>query len=105
MIDNKDYIIAADPERPDDQDAWCVIFKSKYDRTVVRYSNIQVLEKGTKLSFELQPMFFPEDIGEIDMEEFQSYASDVLGVIVKEMHTQGAMVYVNKESGEQIEYK
>ena len=104
VTENEDYIIAADPQRPDQQDAWCVIFKKKYDRVVVRYNNIQVLERGTKLSFELQPMFYPEDIGDIDEQDFQDHAADVLGVIVKDMHEKKTMVYVNKETGKQIEY-
>ena len=44
-----DYMIAPNPQN--DQD-WCVIFKDNgYDRVVGRYSDIEITDQATKLSF------------------------------------------------------
>ena len=103
MTEGKDYIIAPDPQKTGDQNAWVVIFKERFDRVVVRYNNIQILEKGTKLSFELEPIHVPKE-AEVDAEELQNHAADVLGVIIKKMHEEKTMVYVSKETGEKIVY-
>jgi hypothetical protein len=105
MIEGQDYIIAPDPERKDEQDAWCVIFTGDYDKVVARYDNIQILEKGTKLSFVLHVLHQPEESGDANTIEFHDHAAEVLSEIIKSNHDQKTMIYINKETGEQVEYE
>lgn len=96
-----DFLIAPNPEN--DQD-WCVIFKGNgYDRLVGRYSDIEITEQGSKLSFLFHPMFEPEEIGDLNTLEFREWSGKVLNKIVVDHHEKESMVYYSKTTGERVE--
>ena len=103
MKEGEDYFITEDPKSTDGAD-WAVIFKHPdYDQVVGRYSNIEILEQGTKLSFKFQPLHVPPESKDVTTMEFHDYIADVLGTIIKEHHEKRAMSYFSKETGEMLE--
>ena len=72
MKEGEDYLIAPTPG--DDQD-WCVILKGQYDKVVGRYTDIEITEQGTKLSFIFVPLYQPVTVETLDTPEFQSHLS------------------------------
>ena len=97
----EEFLIANDPESSN-QDDWVVILKDPWNRVVGRYHEIEITEKGTKLSFRFEPTYVPEGI---DIEEpgFLDHISEVLGTIIKEHHEKDAMMYYSKETGERVD--
>ena len=58
----EDYVLAVDP-KASDQDGWSVILNNDpWENVVLRYNNIQILEKGTKLSFSPELQYVPEGV-------------------------------------------
>ena len=104
MKEGVDYILTEDPEQTDGA-LWAVIFKSNgYDRVVARYTDIEILEMGTKLQFRIHPLYVPEGAKDVDDMEFHDYAADVLYAIIKKEHEEKSMIYLSKETGERIIY-
>ena len=100
----EDYVMAVDPTA-NDQDSWSVILNNEpWENVVLRYRDIQILEKGTKLSFRPELQYVPEGI-ETESEEFRDYIADVLDSVIRDMHAVGGMQYFNKETGEAIAYE
>lgn len=98
-----DYLIAPDPKNSED---WCVILKlAGLDRVVGKYNNIEITEKGSKVSFEFHPMYTPEDASDIQCEESKEYLGHVLVQIMRDHHEKQSMVYYSKETGEQVSYE
>ena len=97
----EDYVLAVDP-RAETQDDWSVILNNDpWENVVLRYRNVQILEKGTKLSFTPEIQFNPEGV-ETESVEFEDYIASVLDSIIRDLHAVGGMQYFNKETGEQI---
>ena len=104
MKEGEDYILTEDPESTDGS-GWAVVFAGdKYDKVVARYTDIEILEQGTKLQFKIQPLYAPEGAGDVTAMEFHDHAADVLAAIIKKEHEEKAMVYLNKETGERVIY-
>jgi hypothetical protein len=97
----EDYVLTVDP-KASDQDSWSVILNNDpWENVVLRYCDIQILEKGTKLSFSPELLYVPEGV-ETDSQEFKDYIAAVLNEVIKDLHQVGGMQYFNKETGEPI---
>ena len=104
MKEGEDYIVTQDPES-EDGTGWAVIFESgPYEKVVARYTDIEILEQGTKLQFQIQPLFVPEGASDVTAMEFHDHAADVLVDIIKKEHEEKAMIYLNKKTGERVIY-
>ena len=104
MKEGEDYILTEDPESTEGT-GWAVIFESGvYEKVVARYTDIEILDQGTKLQFQIQPLFVPEGAGDVTAMEFHDHAADVLVEIIKKEHEEKAMVYLNKKTGERVIY-
>ena len=101
MKEGTDYHITYDP-KADDENQWSVIMGGPWDRVVGRYRDIEITDKGTKLNFAFEPQYVPEGT-DIQCTEFDFYASEVLNDIIKNHHEKKAMVYFNKDTGEQVD--
>ena len=100
----EDYVMTVDPTA-EDQDSWSVILNNDpWENVVLRYRDIQILEKGTKLSFCPELQYVPEGI-ETESEAFKDYIAGVLDSVIRDMHELGGMQYFNKETGEPIAYE
>lgn len=102
MIVGEDFTIANDPQSSN-QDDWVVILKDPWERVVGRYHDVEITEKGTRLSFRFEPVYVPEGI-DLDGGDFLDHISEVLGTIIKEHHEKEAMIYYSKETGERVDY-
>ena len=104
MKEGEDYILTEDPESTDGN-GWAVVFAGdRYDKVVARYTDIEILEQGTKLQFQIQPLFVPEGAGDVTAMEFHDHAADVLVDIMKKQHEDKSMVYLSKKTGERVIY-
>jgi hypothetical protein len=104
MKEGEDYILTEDPESTDGT-GWAVIFeRGVYEKVVARYTDIEILDQGTKLQFQIQPLFVPEGAGDVTSMEFHDHAADVLVEIIKKEHEEKAMIYLNKKTGERVIY-
>ena len=104
MKEGVDYILTEDPES-EDGTGWAVIFETApYEKVVARYTDIEILDQGTKLQFQIQPLYVPEGSGDVTAMELHDHAADVLVEIIKKEHEEKAMVYMNKETGERVIY-
>jgi hypothetical protein len=98
MKEGEDYILTEDPESTDGT-GWAVIFESGvYEKVVARYTDIEILDQGTKLQFQIQPLYVPEGAGDVTAMEFHDHAADVLVDIMKKQHEDKSMVYLSKET-------
>ena len=98
----EDYVLAVDP-KASDQDGWSIILNNEpWENVVLRYNNIQILEKGTKLSFRPELQYVPEGV-ETESQEFEDYIAAVLNEVIKDLHQVGGMQYFSKETGEPID--
>ena len=100
MEEGKDYFITNDPQGQG-QDDWSVIYSGSWDKVVGRYKDIEL--NGDKMSFRWEPQYVPEGI-DINTSEFEVVLGTVLNEILKDHHEKGAMIYVNKETGETVDY-
>ena len=99
MKENEDYIITEDPQSGNADD-WAVIIKHPdYDRVVGRYTDIQILEKGTQLKFIFHHLHVPEESEDVTTKEFYDLAAEILGDIIVNHHEKNAMRYISKETG------
>ena len=103
MKEGKDYILVVDPESGS-QDNWSVIMGGPWDKVVGRYRDVEITHKGTKMDFKFEPQYVPEGT-DIQCTEFDFYASEVLGNIIRDQHKRGSMIYYSKETGQRVEYK
>ena len=93
-------MIAPDPK---DNEDWCVILKNAgLDRVVGKYNNIEITQKGTKVSFEFIPIHTPEDAADIQCAEAREYLGHVLVQIMRDHQDKQSMVYYSKETGERV---
>ena len=98
----EDYIIAVDPQA-ETQDDWSVILNNDpWEDIVLRFNDIRILEKGTKLQFSPEILFNPYD-ADTESVEFEDYVASVLDDIIRNMHAGGAMQYFSVETGERID--
>ena len=102
MKEGKDYHITVDPKGTG-QDNWSVIMGGPWDRVVGRYRDIEITDGGRKMDFAFEPQYVPEGV-DIQCTEFDFYASEVLNDIIGNHHAKAAMVYVNKQTGERVDY-
>ena len=104
MKEGEDYILTEDPESTDGS-GWAVVFAGdRYDKVVARYTDIEILEQGTKLQFQIQPLFVPEGSDDVTAMEFHDHAAEVLVDIMEKQHEDKSMVYLSKETGERVIY-
>ena len=101
MKEGEDYLIAPNPK---DEHDWCVIFKGQYDRVVGSFTNIEITEQSTKLSFMFVPLHQPLDVESLDTPEFQNHTGEVLSQIIRDHHDKESMIYYSKETGERVEF-
>ena len=101
MKEGEDYLIAPNPN---DEHDWCVILKGDYDRVVGSFTNIEITEQGTKLSFMFMPLHQPVSIETLDTQEFQDHTGEVLSQIIRDHHDKESMIYYSKETGERVEF-
>jgi hypothetical protein len=97
----EEFMIANDPQSSN-QDDWVVILKDPWDKVVGRYHDIEITEKGTRLSYRFEPVYVPEGT-DIEGPGFLDHISEVLGTIIKEHHEKDAMMYYSKETGERVD--
>ena len=104
MKEGEDYLLTEDPQSGNADD-WAVILKHPdYDKVVGKYTDIQILDQGTKLSFRFHPLFVPEEAKDVTTVEFYDHVAEVLSEIIKAHHEKNAMKYYSKETGEYIEF-
>ena len=101
MIEGEDYLIAP---TPGDEKDWCVILKGQYDRVVGRFTDIEITEQSTKLSFVFVPLHQPLEVESLETPEFQNHVGEVLATIIRDHHDKESMVYYSKETGERVEF-
>ena len=98
----EDYVLCVDP-RAETQDDWSVILNNDpWEDIVLRFNDIRILEKGTKLQFSPEILFNPYD-ADTESVEFEDYVASVLDDIIRNMHAGGAMQYFSVETGERID--
>ena len=98
----EDYVLVVDP-RAETQDDWSVILNNApWENVVLRFNDIRIIEKGTKLQFSPEIQFNPEGV-ETESVEFEDYIASVLDNIIRDMHAGGAMQYFSVETGERID--
>jgi len=84
----EDYVLAVE-----DENDWSVILNNDpWHNVVLRYHNVKILEKGTKLSFQHEVMFNPEEV-ETESEQYEDYIAGVLDSVIRHLHEQGGMKY------------
>ena len=94
----EDYVLAVEGEND-----WSVILEhDPWENVVVKYHNIQILDKGTKLSFQHELMFNPNEV-DTDCLEYEDHIAEVLDSVIRHFHEQGGMQYFSKETGEEID--
>lgn len=104
MREGKEYIITSDPHSSN-QDDWVVILHQQFDKAVVRYKDIRITEKGTKVSFSYDKLYCPETAEVTGNEEkFEEHLSDILVNILREHHDKQANIYYSMKTGERVEY-
>ena len=106
MKEYEDYIITEDPVEVGETE-WVVILQNgEWDKFVVKFRDIQVINEGHTIDFILDVMYIPEDavLEEEGYTKFEKHCGLVLAQIMIDFHEQKANVYTSKESGERIEY-
>ena len=104
MQEGKEYIITSDPYSCN-QDDWVVILHHPFNKAVIRYKDIRITEKGTKVSFGYEKLYCPETANvKGNEEEFEQHLSDILVNILKEHHDKNANIYYSMKTGERVEY-
>lgn len=98
----EDYVLCIDP-KGSGQDDWSVILNNDpWENVVVRYDQVEILEKGTRLSFKPVIQYCPEGV-ETESKEFEDYIAAVLNDVIRDLHEQGGMQYYSKATGERID--
>ena len=88
----EDYVLAVESEND-----WSVILEhDPWNNVVIKYHNVRILEKGTKLSFQHQVMFNPYD-ADVESVEFEDHIAEVLDSVIRHFHEQGGMKYEKVE--------
>jgi hypothetical protein len=109
MLEGMDYIIAQDPESTDETQWILIINSGEYKDFIIKYLNLQLVEKGKSLSYDLEVIFVPEEIRDTEVtEEMQTAFSDHCGALIEhimtDFHERGVNLYIDTETGEKIEY-
>lgn len=100
VAEEDDFIITADPQYPDKEDAWvAIILKGDYKDWVVRFTFVQ-FDKG-ELEFTYEVVYLPDGAEFTDI-GVANYMSAVITEVVQQMHQSEGQVYLDAETGEQV---
>jgi len=109
MLEGVDYIVAQDPDSTDDSQ-WLVIINSgDWENFIIKYNNIQIVDEGKSISYDLEVIFVPENLRDSEVTEemqdaFAAHCGALIDHIITNFHEQGVNLYIDKETGEKIEY-
>ena len=109
MQEGVDYIVAQDPESTDDSQ-WLVIINSgEWKDFIIKYNNIQIVDECETITYDLELILVSEKYKDLDVTEemqnaFDEYCGDLIDHIMNDFHERGVNLYIDKETGEKIEY-
>jgi len=109
MKEGEDYIIAQDPESTDESQWILIINSGEYKDFIIKYLNLQIVEEGKSISYDLEVIVVPEKLRDIEVTEemqssFTEHCGDMISNIMTDFHERRVNVYVDKVTGEKIEY-
>jgi|TARA_R110001606_G_scaffold321739_1_gene468638 hypothetical protein len=109
MKEGEDYIVAQDPESTDESEWVLIINSGEYKDFIIKYLNLQIVDEGKSISYDLDVIVIPEELRDIEVtEEMQSafgdHCSNLIDHIVTDFHERGVNVYIDKVTGEKVEY-
>jgi len=109
MKEGEDYIVAQDPESTDESEWVLIINSGEYKDFIIKYLNLQIFDEGKSISYDLDVIVIPEELRDIEVtEEMQSafgdHCSNLIDHIVTDFHERGVNVYIDKVTGEKVEY-
>ena len=109
MKEGEDYIVAQDPESTDESEWVLIINSGEYKDFIIKYLNLQIVDEGKSISYDLDVIVIPEELRDIEVtEEMQSafgdHCSNLIEHIVTDFHERGVNVYIDKVTGEKVEY-
>tara|TARA_R110000765_G_scaffold138600_1_gene238565 strand:+ start:436 stop:768 length:333 start_codon:yes stop_codon:yes gene_type:complete len=109
MLEGIDYIIAQDPESTDETQWILIINSGEYKDFIIKYLNLQIVDEGKSISYDLEVIFVPEELRETEVTEemqsaFSDHCGDLIEHIMTDFHERGVNLYIDKETGEKIEY-
>ena len=94
----EDYVLAVENEND-----WSVILNNDpWEDVVLKFHNVQILDKGTKLSFQHEIMFNPYD-ADVTTLEFEDHIAEILNSVILYFDSHGGIVYKGKETGDSID--
>ena len=109
MKEGEDYIVAQDPDSTDESEWVLIINSGEYKDFIIKYLNLQIVDEGKSISYDLDVIVIPEELRDIEVtEEMQSafgdHCSNLIDHIVTDFHERGVNVYIDKVTGEKVEY-
>jgi len=109
MKEGEDYIIAQDPESTDESQWILIINSGEYKDFIIKYLNLQIVEEGKSISYDLEVILVPEKLRDIEVTEemqssFTEHCGDMISNIMSDFHERRVNVYVDAVTGEKIEY-
>ena len=109
MQEGVDYIVAQDPESTDDSQWLIIICSGEWKDFIIKYTNIQIVEEGETITYDLELILVSDKFKDLDVtEEMQNAFSDHCGALIDhimaDFHERGVNLYIDKETGEKIEY-
>jgi len=109
MLEGIDYIIAQDPESTDESEWILIIKEGEWKDFIIKYLNLQIVEEGETITYDLEVIFVPEELRDIEVTEekqddFINHCAFLIGHIMSDFHERGVNLYIDKETGEKIEY-
>jgi hypothetical protein len=109
MKEGEDYIVAQDPESTDESEWVLIINSGEYKDFIIKYLNLQIVDEGKSISYDLDVIVVPEELRDIEVTEemqsaFSDHCSNLIDHIVTDFHERGVNVYIDKVTGEKVEY-
>lgn len=109
MVENEDYIIAQDPESTDESEWIVIINKGEWSDFIIKYHDLRIIDEGETITYDLELILVPEKLRDIEPTEeaidaFSDHCGALIDHIMDDFHERGVNLYIDKETGEKIEY-
>ena len=109
MKEGEDYIVAQDPESTDESEWVLIINSGEYKNFIIKYTNIQIVEEGETITYDLELILVSDKFKDLDVtEEMQNAFNDHCGALIDhimtDFHERGVNLYIDKVTGEKVEY-
>lgn len=99
-----DFVVTEDPLDPNNEEAWAVLItKGEYKDWVVRFPKVELVEGELEFTYEVT--YIPESFDGKDLVdvELANYFSSILVQVLDSMHGSEGQIYIDKETGVQID--